>query len=46
MKIFDKLMYGDFIPDISWKTLNKMAYVGYGLVVLGLGTVLFALLQM
>ena len=49
MKFFDNLMnkvvYGDFIPEMSWKAINRMAYIGYGLVALGIGTVIFALVH-
>lgn len=46
MKFFDKLMdkmvYGDFIPELSWKTITRMAYVNYGLIILGIGAIIFA----
>lgn len=45
-RLMNKLIYGDFIPDVSWKTINRMAYIGYGLITLGIGTVIFTLLQM
>ena len=45
-KLMNKMIYGDFIPDVSWKTINRMAYIGYGLIALGVRTVIFALLQM